>query len=161
MGIPGADLVHQEHLMIEETVFAITAQFVKTQDAANVLTGLSLLMELDRHDEILPCTTENDRVCTKNSQMDSAQSEVISIETEVADNDEFNTHTRLVLVATCTTILFAFLIVLLAWTLQTYRHFADRRLHDMWIYGKGGVSVIGKSNDVNGMYPIVFKDELL
>ncbi|XP_052770055.1 tumor necrosis factor receptor superfamily member 21-like [Mya arenaria] len=77
-------------------------------------------------DEILPCTTENDRVCTDDNQIDSAQSEVIWTETEVEDNVEFNTHTRLVLVATCTAISFTFLIVLLAWTLQTYRHFANR-----------------------------------
>ncbi|WAR20328.1 TNR16-like protein [Mya arenaria] len=77
-------------------------------------------------DEFLPCTTENDRVCKENRQVDSAQSEVILKEAKVEDNVEFNTHSRLVLVATCTAISFAFLIVLLAWTLQTYRRFADR-----------------------------------
>ncbi|WAR20070.1 hypothetical protein MAR_001908 [Mya arenaria] len=73
-----------------------------------------------------PCAKGYVEVSPCNNQIDSAQSEVIWTETEVEDNVEFNTHTRLVLVATCTAISFTFLIVLLAWTLQTYRHFANR-----------------------------------
>ncbi|XP_052766973.1 tumor necrosis factor receptor superfamily member 16-like [Mya arenaria] len=79
-----------------------------------------------RQDEILPCTIKNDRLCTEDFIMATTQSEVIWTEIEVEDNVEFSIHTRLVLVATCTAISFAFLIVLLAWTLQTYHNLEDR-----------------------------------